>query len=333
MAQLLNSRNELLNLAATRILGAGVYITSGVANSFTIPANGTTALPGVLTLTAVPSRYVAPQYTWSRRFGDTGDFVVIEDATSSTLEVLGNAQFVTDAAGAGIVQYRVDVVESGTLGANPSNFTLTLPILRQGVNSVVGVLTNDAQTVAADTEGIVPEGTIIQSTLIIYNGISDDSANWTAALTSVTPGITATLINGKTINVALPLTAESGSIEITASRQGYPNIIKLFNISKARAGTSAVDYDVEIESTNGTIFRVGQARTTMLIARVFRNGEDITETIPASKFKWFRVSMNPNPPPNDDTSWNALYAQGYKQIMVSVDSVSAQATFHCQILE
>ena len=57
MATLLNSRNEFLKSAATRILGSGVYITSGVANAFTIPANGTTALPGLLTLTAVPSRY------------------------------------------------------------------------------------------------------------------------------------------------------------------------------------------------------------------------------------------------------------------------------------
>ena len=34
MATLLNSRNEFLKSAATRILGAGVYITSGVSNAF-----------------------------------------------------------------------------------------------------------------------------------------------------------------------------------------------------------------------------------------------------------------------------------------------------------
>jgi hypothetical protein len=98
-------------------------------------------------------------------------------------------------------------------------------------------------------------------------------------------------------------------------------------------GEDGVDLDVKIESTNGTIFRVGQGRTTTLIARVFRNGIDVTESIDSAKFKWVRVSLDPQPPPNDDPTWNTLYSQGYKQIIISVDDVHARATFHCQILE
>lgn len=101
----------------------------------------------------------------------------------------------------------------------------------------------------------------------------------------------------------------------------------------AAKGESGVDFDVQIESTNGTVFRVGQARTTTLVARVFRNGIEVTDSISANKFKWVRVSMDPKPPPNDDATWNASYAQAYKQIMISVDDVHAKATFHCQILE
>ncbi len=240
MATLLNSRNEFLKSAATRILGAGVYITSGVANAFTIPANGTTAMPGLLTLTAVPSRYVSPQYTWLRRFGDTEDFTVIAGETTPVLNVAGDAAFVASAGTSGIVQYRVDVIESGTLGANPSTFTLTLPILRQGVNSVVGVLTNESQTVSADVDGVVTAGTIIQSTLVIYNGISDDSANWTASIQS-SAGITASLINGKTISVSLPVNTANGYVDITAVRQGYPNITKRFSITKVNEGDAGAN--------------------------------------------------------------------------------------------
>jgi sugar lactone lactonase YvrE len=236
MATLVNDRNQLLKEAPTRILGAGVIITSGVANAFTIPANGTTALPGEIVLTAIPSRYVAPQYIWSRKFSNDASFTVLSGQTSPTLNVLGDAAFVTAASGSGIVQYKVNVIETTGLGSNPSEFTITLPILRQGVNSVVGVLTNESQTVAADSEGVVPVDTVIRSTLVIYNGISDDSANWTASITAATSGITATLINGKTINVALPLNTDNGTVEITASRQGYPNIVKVFSVSKARAG-------------------------------------------------------------------------------------------------
>lgn len=240
MATLLNSRNEFLKSSATRILGAGVYITSGVSNAFTIPANSTTALPGLLTLTAVPSRYVSPQYTWLRRFGDTGDFTVIAGETTPVLNVAGDAAFVASAGTNGIVQYRVDVIESGTLGANPSTFTLTIPILRQGVNSVVGVLTNESQAVSADVDGVVTAGTIIQSTLVIYNGISDDSANWTASIQS-SAGITASLINGKTISVSLPVNTANGYVDITAVRQGYPNITKRFSITKVNEGDAGAN--------------------------------------------------------------------------------------------
>lgn len=95
----------------------------------------------------------------------------------------------------------------------------------------------------------------------------------------------------------------------------------------------AVSYDVKIESTQGDQFRVGQSTSTLLIARVFRNGVEVTDQIHESKFKWIRVSYFPQPYPNDDATWNALYQSGYKQIQVDVDSVYARATFHCHIVE
>jgi hypothetical protein len=98
-------------------------------------------------------------------------------------------------------------------------------------------------------------------------------------------------------------------------------------------GEDGVDLSVKIESTNGTVFRVGQGRSTTLIARVFRNGVDVTDSISETKFRWIRVSLDAQLPPNDDATWNSLYAQGYKQILVGVDDVYAKATFHCQIIE
>lgn len=239
MAELLNSRNKLLNEAATRILGAAVYITSGVAASFTIPANATTTVPGNITLTAVPSRYVSPQYTWSYRFGDAGSFITIANSDSPNYEVVGDSSFLTQAAGSNIVQYKVDVVETATQGANPSSFTISLPILRQGVNSVLGVLSNESQSVYADADGVVPDGTVIESTLYIYNGTSDDSANWSASINAST-GVTASLVSGKTISVQLPLNTLNGYVDITATRQGYPNVVKRFTISKVLAGQDGV---------------------------------------------------------------------------------------------
>lgn len=113
----------------------------------------------------------------------------------------------------------------------------------------------------------------------------------------------------------------------------YPTTSNAVWTLAAAKGEDAVDYSIEIQSTNGTIFRVGQAQQTTLVARIFRNGVDITDAIPASQFKWERVSMVPQPPPNDDATWNANYASGFKQILISVDDVQARATFHFQFIE
>lgn len=96
---------------------------------------------------------------------------------------------------------------------------------------------------------------------------------------------------------------------------------------------SGLVWDIKIESSNGTVFRVGQFSHTMLIAHVFKNGVDVTGMIQDSRFRWRRVSYVSQPPPFDDTTWNLSYSAGYKQIQVSVDEVLARATFHCDIFD
>ena len=96
---------------------------------------------------------------------------------------------------------------------------------------------------------------------------------------------------------------------------------------------SGVSWEVIVESSNGTVFRVGDAAYTMLIAHVFRNGLEVTDSIQGHRFKWRRVSYIPRTPPNDDVTWNSSYSAGYKQIQVSVDEVKSHATYHCDIFD
>ncbi len=87
-----------------------------------------------------------------------------------------------------------------------------------------------------------------------------------------------------------------------------------------------------VESTNGTAFKVGESSTTILKARLFRNGAEITDVAPAQYFFWRRVSAIPQPIPNDDATWNAIYSSGgQKELLINVDSVHARATFFCDI--
>jgi hypothetical protein len=91
-------------------------------------------------------------------------------------------------------------------------------------------------------------------------------------------------------------------------------------------------FTLEIESSNGTAFKVGRAQSTLLTARVFKNGAEVTDATPASWFRWRRVSIIPQPPPNDDATWNASYTTGYKSVSINVDQVYARATFFCDLI-
>lgn len=91
-------------------------------------------------------------------------------------------------------------------------------------------------------------------------------------------------------------------------------------------------FNLTIESSNGIIFRVGQNINTTLKARLFKNGAEVTNETPESWFFWRRVSATPQSAPNDDATWNTLYAGGYKQVTINVDDVYARATFFCDII-
>jgi predicted phage tail protein len=91
-------------------------------------------------------------------------------------------------------------------------------------------------------------------------------------------------------------------------------------------------FDVKIESSNGTVFRVGQAKETLLIARLFKNGAEVTAEAPDNWFSWRRVSALPQPAPNDDASWNTKYNRGYKNVQINIDAVHARATFFVDII-
>lgn len=108
-------------------------------------------------------------------------------------------------------------------------------------------------------------------------------------------------------------------------------------VSSSSSGLSLVsssdNYSVVIESTNGTVFQAGTGLHTLLIGHVFRNGEEVTSTIPESWFRWRRVSLVPQAPPNDDATWNTAYSSGYKQVDVSVDDVLSKAAFNLDIVK
>jgi hypothetical protein len=135
-------------------------------------------------------------------------------------------------------------------------------------------------------------------------GTNDQSTKWIINLYGLNPAVTAPGVNNPVLDTE----------EISVVFEGEV-------------------YTVDIESSNGTVFRPGQGSNTVLKARVFKNGAEVTDIIPLSTFRWRRVSGIPQPAPNDDATWNTIYqGGGYKQISINVDDVYARATFFCDIV-
>lgn len=87
-------------------------------------------------------------------------------------------------------------------------------------------------------------------------------------------------------------------------------------------------YRVEILSSQGNYFRVGQVNT-ILSARVYKGSEDITDSLDPNQCRWTRVSEDPA----GDEIWNQSNYGGTKQLVLTPEDVTRKATFTCTILK
>lgn len=130
-----------------------------------------------------------------------------------------------------------------------------------GANAVTAVLTNDADTVGADSSGGSQVITGVASTITVYEGATDVTSSWSMG-TPVVTGLgalnTAYTLTGSPANRTFtltgtnPMTADVATVTWTLTRSGYASITKVFTINRIRngvAGTSPTIYRL-IPSTN-----------------------------------------------------------------------------------
>lgn len=240
-----------------------------------------------------------------------------------------------------------------TYGAITKVFTISKS--KAGSSNIKATLNNDTHVFPATSGGNIPAGSYTGSgtNINVYDGVKElsyDGSGTTAGKytisstpTNITRGtLTSTVVAGSNPSINYVVVgAHSGVADATdASAIVYTitgvdyngttfSITAQQSFSKSKAGVSP--YSVIIESSNGDEFRVGQGKTTLLIARVFQDNAEITDVLQASQFKWRRVSVIDADPPNNDAAWNILYITGFKTITVDVDTVSSKATFFCDI--
>ncbi|MGX6979044.1 carbohydrate binding domain-containing protein [Vagococcus elongatus] len=85
-------------------------------------------------------------------------------------------------------------------------------------------------------------------------------------------------------------------------------------------------YNIQIISSQGSIFRNGNGRTK-LFAFVYKGSKDITEDLNSACFIWNRASQDKD----SDKIWNDKYAGGRKSIEITNEDVYKRATFSCSI--
>jgi len=144
------------------------------------------------------------------------------------------------------------------------------------LSAVAGVLSNEAHTVptAFDVSGGVFTGAA--TTLTIYNGVVDDSANWTYSVTK--SNVTCNEAPTSRTQTVTTMAADTGYVEFTASRATYPNIIKRFTLSKSKGGVLGTPGDPGLPALGISLKATAQAFTYTGIGDPQPAGQSITFT-------------------------------------------------------
>lgn len=127
-----------------------------------------------------------------------------------------------------VKRFSVSLSKTGLSGTNGSN----------GANAIMAMLSNESYTFAADGSGNVTDFSQGKTTITVFSGQTDDSANWTFSKND-SSGVASTL-SGRNVSItAFANTNDTGTVTITATRSGYPTLTKQFTLSKAKGTTGS----------------------------------------------------------------------------------------------
>lgn len=110
----------------------------------------------------------------------------------------------------------------------------TIVRLRDGAANIAADLSNDAHTLPATADGTVTSFTGAVTTMSVYVGLVDDSANWTFARNNST-GVSSTRSGNVVTVTGMTAAVDSGYVDITATRAGYPTQTRRFVLAKAKS--------------------------------------------------------------------------------------------------
>ena len=144
-----------------------------------------------------------------------------------------------------------------TVVYNKQTIRATIPIAitrigASGNNAIIAVLSNETHTIPTDNSGNNGNFTGANTTMYIYNGATDDSSNWTVSATA--SNVTGSL-SGKTYTITA-MSADTGYVDLTASRSGYTSITKRFTLTKSKQGAAGSNGSNGAAGQNATAYKL-----------------------------------------------------------------------------
>lgn len=187
--------------------------------------------------------YESGSYVWGPMAYSAGDVLsIVYDGTdlrylrngvvARTVQPGANRRFYLDTSfyDPGAALERVAFGPAGPAGAPGAPGNPGAP----GADALQMLLSNEAHVVAAAADGSVSSFAGASTSVIIYRGLTNDTAQWT--LSKADTGCTSTLASGVLSITAM--SAETAFVDITATRPSYPNLVRRFTIAKSRAGAA-----------------------------------------------------------------------------------------------
>ncbi|NTT87831.1 hypothetical protein [Tabrizicola fusiformis] len=150
-----------------------------------------------------------------------------------------------------------------------STGSITITDVADGLNIV---LSQGSHIVATDAAGAGGDFGGASTTVYVMVGSYDDTASWTISA-NASPGVIGNLV-GRVYAVSA-MTVDTGYVDLTVSRAGYPSMVARFNVSKARQGVVGPGLSLTA-SAAGFTFTDGVAlpATQTIAVRALRQGAD-----------------------------------------------------------
>lgn len=117
-----------------------------------------------------------------------------------------------------------------------------IPVVTDGKNGATGaaavtaVLSNDSHNIPCNTSGTPSTYAGAVTTMSVFVGATDTSTSWT--YTATPTNVKGTLSNNNRTYTVTEITADTGYVDITATRSGYSSVTKRFTLAKSKQGNT-----------------------------------------------------------------------------------------------